>query len=248
MSGQTRKFSLAQILMRRGKNTLPENIFVCVGAALAGTFYYYDHQTRLPENFHIIMCLLVTAVIFVTWLVCSAQSGKDSKLGFAVFTFIYWGAPYIYTIYYENRTGGYSKWLAIFNRIARALLINPFSDAGEKLNMGPQFMAAVLVLLSMLTFMGGFFAKHLYDKRHGDDNSGEYEGEYVIDEAGNVEVQAAETAPEVHKTGDVPELSFILGFGDSEDGIGDEKDSESVSDNDDPGSPGEPEKDEDPGE
>ncbi|MBP3855260.1 MAG: hypothetical protein IK990_06580 [Ruminiclostridium sp.] len=178
------KTGLLERFVKSGKNTLAENIVVCIAAALAGTFYFYEYYYESHIQIHSTLCLLITAAIAVIWLVCAAKSGKDGKLGFIIFAFLYWSIPYIYILYYSSRDNlhNYSKWLSIADRIAKALLYNPFFEAAKKLGTSTVVLAAVLLILVMAAYIGGFFAAHRFrtvSESTGDDS---YEGEYVMDE------------------------------------------------------------------
>ncbi len=178
------KYSPMELFIKARKNTLPEQIWVCIAAALTSTFYFYEYQYEAHAPIRAPFLLFMTAVIFVIWIICSFFSGRDGRFGFAIFTFLYWGLPFVYTLYYAGRDNvrNYDKWLSLINKIAGAMLCNPFSEASGRLNIAPQAMAALLVLISLACYIGGLLLKHRYTARF-EDNSGEgYEGEYEQDE------------------------------------------------------------------
>lgn len=209
------KYSPLELFIKARKNTLPEQIWVCVAAALTATFYFYEYQyeQHFPVREPFLLCM--AAVIFVVWIICSLFSGRDGRFGFAIFTFAYWGLPFVYTLFYAGRDNvrGYDKWLSLLNKIATALLCNPFSEASGKMNMAPQAMAAALVFISLIAYMGGFFLKRWYTAKH--DKSGEgYEGEYIADEDTEADVTSAQAVPASDKADETHGLSF--GGGSSE--------------------------------
>lgn len=182
------KTGLKERFIKGGKNTLSENIIVCIAAALAGTFYFYEYYYESRLALHTNLSLCISAVIFVIWLICAAFSGKDGKIGFIIFSFLYWSVPYVYLLYYSSRDNltGYSKWLAMFKRIASAMLYNPFYEASKKLETDPVTLAAVLLICIMGVYIAAFFVRRSYDNgiqesMEADDND-DYDGEYVIDE------------------------------------------------------------------
>jgi hypothetical protein len=179
------KVGLLDKFIKGRKNSLPENIIICIVTALAGTFYFYE--CYYGEKIHAAACLFITAAIAVTWIICSVCSGRDGKLGFLIFAFLYWSVPYIYILWYETRDNlhEYNKWLAMSNKIAKALLINPFEEAAERTGISAVTLAAVLLLSVMVTYIVGFLIKRHYEAKSasGDEkNSDDYNGEYVLDE------------------------------------------------------------------
>ena len=175
------KYSPLELFVKARKSTLPENIWVCVAAALTSTFYFYEYQYESFAHIRRPLLLIMTAVIFVIWIVCSLLSGRDGRFGFAVFTFLYWELPFIYTLYYAGRNNvkDYNKWLSLLNKICTAMLCNPFSEASEKINMTPQTMAELLVIVSLAVYLGAFFLKRWCDAKAAD-GSGETVVEPVV--------------------------------------------------------------------
>lgn len=224
-----KRFSPMQLFLKARKNTLPENIWVCIAAALISTFYFYEYQYEKFAPIREPLLLGMTAVIFVIWIICSLLSGRDGRFGFAIFTFAYWGVPYAYTIFYANRDNleHYNKWLALINRICSAMLCNPFSEVSERTNIAPQVFAALLVIISLAIYIGGFFLKRRYDAKLADNSGDGYEGEYTRDddtEDEMLELQTAAADPgqpvsfgndKPTKT-DPPDLKSALGITDSE--------------------------------
>ena len=179
------KVGLLERFINGKKNTLSENIIICIAAALAGTFYFYEYY--YGDNIHKLACLLITAAITVTWLICSACSGRDGKLGFMIFAFLYWSIPYIYILWYDTRDNlhDYNKWLAMSNKVARALLINPFDEAAKTLGTSTINLAPILLILVMGMYIAGFLLKRTYEAKRAsadEDIYREYDGEYVIDD------------------------------------------------------------------
>ena len=155
------KVRLLERFVNGRKNTLPENIIVCIATALAGTFYYYEYY--YGENLHTFVCLFISAAIVITWLLCSVCSGRDGKPGFMIFAFLYWSVPYIYILWYDTRDNlhNYNKWLAMSNKIARALLLNPFDEAAKKLGASPIDITAILLIFVMVMYIAGFLLKRV---------------------------------------------------------------------------------------
>ena len=182
------KVGLLERFVNGRKNTLPENIIVCIATALAGTFYFYEYY--YGEKVHTLVCLFISIAIAVTWLICSVCSGRDGKLGFMIFAFLYWSIPYIYILWYDTRDNlhDYNKWLAMSNKVAKAVLLNPFDEAARKLGTSPINLASILLIFVMGMYIAGFLFKRTYEAKRASANEviyQEYEGEYVIDEEDN---------------------------------------------------------------
>ncbi len=179
------KVGLLDKFINGKKNSLPENILICVAVALAGTFYFYEYF--YGEKIHSVACLFITAAIAVTWIICSVCSGRDGKIGFMIFAFLYWSVPYVYILWYDTRDNlhDYNKWLAMSNKIAKALIINPFDEAAKRTGTSAFTLASVLLLSVMVTYIGGVMIKRYYDSKKAsanEDGYDEYDGEYVLDE------------------------------------------------------------------
>ncbi len=128
------------------KVSLPANIILCILTSLAGTFYYYEYF--YGEALRSAVCLILSVIIAGVWLICSVQCGRDGRLGFLICAYAYWGAPYVYLLWYGTRDNlhDYNKWLAMISKAARALLYYPFDEAAKKLGTSPLVPAAVLVI------------------------------------------------------------------------------------------------------
>ncbi len=213
------KFSPLDLFLKARKNTLPENILVCMAAALTSTFYFYEYQYEkfFPIREPILLCM--TGAIFLIWISCSFFAGRDGRFGFAVFTFVYWAVPFVYTLYYAGRDNvrQYNKWLSLINKAFTAMLSNPFSTVAEKTNTVPQTYAALLVMISLAVYMLGFFIMRRLDEKYGDDN-GNYDGEYsgeVGDRVAMLESDDAEEMMEIIKNNKGKNQPLMFGNNDS---------------------------------
>ncbi len=181
------KVGLIERFAGKGKATLGENIIVCIAAALAGTFYFYEYYYESWANVHTLMCVGISVTIALIWIASAFQSGKNGRIGFIIFAFLYWSIPYIYILYYSSRDNlrDYSAVLAFVNRIAKAVLNNPFSETADKLATNSATLAATLLVLIMLAYVGGFFLsrrfKNVHDIREYELVT--YEGEYELDDS-----------------------------------------------------------------
>ncbi len=218
------KYSPMELFIKARKNTLPEQIWVCIAAALTSTFYFYEYQYERFAPIRAPFLLFMTVVIFAVWIICSFFSGRDGRFGFAVFTFLYWGIPFVYTLFYAGRDNlrGYNKWLSMLNKISNALLCNPFSEASGKLNTSPQVMAAALVLISLACYIAGLLLKRRYVMSMADKSAEGYDGEYIRDEEDDSTDVTADTAADPSDGGSeltfggrntaTPDLKDILGI------------------------------------
>lgn len=159
------KTGLLERFVKGKTNTLAENIIICAATALAGTFYFYEYA--YGEKVRMFACLAITVLTALIWVICSVKSGRDGKIGFLIFAFLYWSVPYIYILWYGSRDNlrDYNKWLSMSNRIAGAMLNNPFSEAAEKLKTSPVTLAAVLLIIVMIAYVAGFLLKMRYESK-----------------------------------------------------------------------------------
>ncbi|MCR4779629.1 MAG: hypothetical protein K5876_00895, partial [Ruminiclostridium sp.] len=160
-------FSPLELFRKARRNTLPEQIWACVAAALTATFYFYEYQFESVLHIRTPLLLCMAAAIFVIWTICSFSSGRSEQFGFAIFTFIYWGFPFIYTLYYSGRDNlkHYNKWLSMLNKSMTAVLCNPFSEAAAKVHTTPQTIASALVFISMMSYIGGLLLGRYFDSK-----------------------------------------------------------------------------------
>ena len=175
------KNSLLENFVNGGRNTLAENITVCTTTALAGTFYFYENHFGV--KIHTVFCVLITAAIAAIWLICALFSGKDGKIGFVIFSFLYWSVPYVYILWYGARDNlhDYSKILSACNKTAGALLYNPFYEASEMMDTNPDILASILVILIMVAYVAGYLIKRISEAKRNDNNYLNYD-EYIIDD------------------------------------------------------------------
>lgn len=174
---------LLERFIKGKKNTLPENIILCAATALSGTFCFYEY--RYGETANAYAGMLIAAAIVIAWAVCAVCSGRDGKLGFMIFSFLYWSVPYIYILWYDSRDNlhDYNKWLAMFSKIAKALLYNPFYVWAKNLGTTPAVLAAILLTAVMCLYIIGFLLNRSFEERiaHSEDDKA-YDGEYVMDD------------------------------------------------------------------
>ena len=176
--------SLLEKIIKHRKNSTAENIIICIATALAGTFYFYEYYYDRKLHIHSLLCILISAVIAVTWIVCSLLSGKDKKMGFAVFAFLYWSIPYIYILFYSSQSSGgahVSKWLTFLDKIAKALFYNPFYEVAKKTGASSGALAGTLLILVMAAYICGYILSVRYEKSQNISLEN-YDGEYEADE------------------------------------------------------------------
>ena len=176
--------NLLDKFMNGRKSRLPESIILCAAASLAGMFYYSEHF--YGETVHTVICLGLTAVIAAMWLICAACCGRDGRYGFVIFAFLYHSVPFFYTLWYSGRDNlhNYNKWLAMGNKAAKALLLDPFREASARLGCEPVLLAAILLSAVMCTYIAALLIKRNYDNRAPvhDDEIPEQDVEYTTQE------------------------------------------------------------------
>lgn len=82
------------------KHSLSENILICLTAAFVSSVWQYEMY--FGETVNLLMSygsLLLTAVI---WTVTAFSEGRMKRIGFAVFTLLFYILPQIPVIYAEN--------------------------------------------------------------------------------------------------------------------------------------------------
>lgn len=173
------KTSLLDRFIKRGKNTTAENIFICIAAALTGTFYFYEYYYERIVHIHSLICIVISILIAAIWIICSLISGRNKKISFVIFAFLYWSIPYIYILCYSANSSGkhISKWLKIADRVARALFYNPFYEVAKKTGASSGALAATLLILVMGAYVCGYVLSVRDEKK-----SEKYDGEYELDE------------------------------------------------------------------
>lgn len=150
------------------KVSLSANIILCILTSLAGTFYYYEYF--YGEALHSAVCLTLSVVIAAAWLICSAQCGRDGRIGFLICAYAFYGAPYVYLLWYGTRDNlhNYNKWLAMISKAAGAVLYDPFDEAAKKLGTSPFVIAAVLVISMTVVYTAAALIKENYGAEKSD--------------------------------------------------------------------------------
>lgn len=191
------KLGLLEKFVGSRKNTLPENIVICAAIALAGTFYNYEYF--YGSTVHSVVCLLITAFLAAAWIICAAFNGKDGKIGFLIFSFLYWSIPYIYVLWYESRDNlrDYNKYLAAINKITKAVLYNPFAEAAKKIGSSPIILAFILLITVMVAYIAGFLINRFYSTKTEKSKDFDYDGEYEIDDDDDPEEDDSEEADNI---------------------------------------------------
>lgn len=135
------------------KNTLSENIFLCLAVTLTCAFFYYDNY----YGFMGVLRVICAVLLFVVWVWCSFLSGKNNSWGFLIFTAVYWAAPYIYMLFYGMRDNvrGYSKWLSMFNKISDLLFVKPFGCIADSTGWGIYSLVLTLIAMVILAYVVG---------------------------------------------------------------------------------------------
>ncbi|MBQ9384660.1 MAG: hypothetical protein IJT87_10545 [Ruminiclostridium sp.] len=148
------------------KSSLPECMILCAAASLAGTFYCSEHF--YGETVRTAVCLVLTAITAAVWLICAACCGRDGKYGFTIFAFLYHSVPFFYTLWYSGRDNlhDYNKWLAMCNKAAKALLLDPFLELSERLGCETVMIPAILLTAVMAAYTAAFLIKRSYDSKN----------------------------------------------------------------------------------
>ena len=80
------------------KNSLLENIVLCLAITLASAFFQYDYYYFFMD----ILRAITSVLLLVTWLWCGFISGRDKKWGFLIFAGVYWLVPFVYILWYDS--------------------------------------------------------------------------------------------------------------------------------------------------
>ncbi len=176
------KTVLLDRLLNGKKNSTAENIFICIAAALTGTFYFYEYYYEKIVHIHSLICIVISIAITAIWLICSYCSGRNKKIGFVIFAFLYWSLPYIYILYYaaKSEEAHVSKWLTFADRIAKALFYNPFYEVAKRTGASSGALAATLLILVMAAYICGYILSVRSENRLAEGS--DYDGEYELDE------------------------------------------------------------------
>lgn len=103
------------------KHSLTENILICLTAAFVSSVWQYEMYFGETANMLLSYgSLLLTAVI---WTVTAFSEGRSKRIGFAIFTLVFYILPQIPVIYAENSdynelTDALSRLCGLFTRSA----------------------------------------------------------------------------------------------------------------------------------
>ncbi|MGN0578782.1 MAG: hypothetical protein ACI4J4_09185, partial [Ruminiclostridium sp.] len=145
------------------KNSALENTLLCAAISLAGSFIFFERSNSMVDAAR----TFVTILIFVTWAVCGFSSGKNKRIGFAIFGGAYWLVPYLYMLFYSSRDNvrGYSKWLSLLNKTADLLFNKPFEAAAEDMHTEIWMLVVTLVIVTGSAYFIGMNLHSIYESR-----------------------------------------------------------------------------------
>lgn len=162
------------------KNTLAENIVLCLAITLSSAFFWFDNY----YGFMSVLRIVVAVMLFVVWLWCGFISGKNQSWGFLVFTAAYWAIPYLYMLFYSMRDNvkGYSKWLSLLNKFCDLLFDKPLRMVADFAKCEPFVLVLTLFSLVVLTYNIGVSASRIWLK-----NGAQSEDTEIYDEIESTE-------------------------------------------------------------
>lgn len=166
--------ALKKFLLEK-KNSLLENIMLCLAITLTSAFFWYD-------NYYFFMDFLravVSVLVVVSWLWCGFLSGRDRKWGFLVFAGAYWLVPYLYMLYFSSRDNiaDYNAFITMLYEFADLLYDKPLRTIADFTNCGVYIWILSLIILTFTTYFVGVNVADIYrDKErsaNADDKSDE---------------------------------------------------------------------------
>lgn len=162
LSGAKLKTFFKSFLMSR-KNSLLENIVLCLAVTLASAFFQYDNY-----NFFMgVLRAVVSVMLFIAWLWCGFLSGRDRKWGFLVFAGAYWLVPYLYMLFYGMRDGRthYDNILELSYKFSDLLFSKPLLTIAVFTNCGVNIWVLSLIILTFTMYFVGVNVENILRDR-----------------------------------------------------------------------------------
>lgn len=151
------------------KNSLLENILMCLATTLTCAFFWYDDY----YNFMSILRPVASVLLVVSWLWCGFLSGKDKKWGFLVFSGAYWLIPYLYGLWYKARDNnqGYNAFLSLSYKFSDLLFDKPMQSIAEFTHCGVYIWVLSLMILVCTVYFVGSNLSDIYRKKEQSENA-----------------------------------------------------------------------------
>ena len=145
------------------KNSLLENIVLCLAVTLTSAFWLYDSYYFFMD----ILRAVVSAMLFIVWLWCGFLSGRDRKWGFLVFAGAYWLIPYLYMLFYGSRNGMtyYDDILKLLYRFSDLLFNRPLRIIADLTNCGVRIWVLSLIILTFTMYFVGVNVENILRDR-----------------------------------------------------------------------------------
>ena len=145
------------------KNSLFENIVLCLAITLASAFFWFDSY----HSFMGILRAVVSVLLMFIWLWCGFLSGKDKKWGFLIFSGAYWLVPYLYTLYYSARDNikDYNAVITMLYKFADLLFDKPMKTIAEFTNCGVHIWVLSLIILVGTAYYVGINVADVYKNK-----------------------------------------------------------------------------------
>ncbi|MCH5208943.1 MAG: hypothetical protein J1F04_08660 [Oscillospiraceae bacterium] len=149
-------------LMSR-KNSLLENIVLCLAVTLTSAFLVYDSYYFFMD----ILRTVVSVMLFIAWLWCGFLSGRDRKWGFLVFAGVYWLVPYVYMLCYSSRNGRtyYDDVLKLLYRFSDLLFNRSLLRVADFTNCDVYIWVLSLIILTFTMYFVGVNVENILRDR-----------------------------------------------------------------------------------
>lgn len=146
------------------KNSLLENIILCLVITLASAFFWFDNY----HGFMGILRAVVSVLLVFIWLWCGFLSGKDKKWGFLIFAGAYWLVPYLYMLYYSARDNikDYNAIITMLYNFADLLFDKPLKTIAEHTNCGVYIWVLSLIILTITAYFVGINVSDIYKDKN----------------------------------------------------------------------------------
>ncbi len=143
-------------IKEKSSYSLTANMFIAfIITYAAGAICY---ESFMPEKFVTIYSTVVISVCFATWLLLSFLSGREGKWQFAVFAALFWIIPQLIIYLADSGPEVFMKSIIMYllSELAVIFINSPIEKAGDLINVRVIPFTAVIVLMCLLSFLGGY--------------------------------------------------------------------------------------------
>lgn len=161
------------------RNSLFENIALCVAITLTSAFFSYDTYYFFLD----FLRPVVSVLLMFIWLWCGFKSGIHKKWGFLAFTAAYWLVPYLYMLYFSSRDNikDYNAVLTMLYKFSNLIYKKSMTGIAEFTHCGVNIWVLSLAILTFTLYYAGMNVSYILKAKEEKEEAEKEEAETKAD-------------------------------------------------------------------